>query len=83
MRACGAAAVLDYSKGDVFAKVAAEAAAQGPWDFVLDCVSSADARDQATQKQSKRREQKHNLAHAAQPSQTKTKGRFLPAAAEL
>lgn len=44
---CGAHAVLAYDDGDVYAAIAADAAAHGAYDFVLDCVSSADARDVA------------------------------------
>ena len=45
---CGADSVLTYDEDDVYEKIAADAAAAGaPYDFVLDCVSSADARDQA------------------------------------
>jgi len=40
---CGAAAVVDYSQDDCIARIAA----LGPYDLVLDCVSSADARDKA------------------------------------
>ena len=44
---CGANTVLSYDDGDVYDKLARDVAASGPFDFVFDCVSSADARDQA------------------------------------
>ena len=44
---CGAGAVLSYDDGDVFAKISEDAKANGKYDFVLDCVSSADSRDAA------------------------------------
>ena len=44
---CGADAVLTYDDGDVFNKIAADVASVGAYDFVLDCVSSADPRDSA------------------------------------
>jgi NADPH:quinone reductase-like Zn-dependent oxidoreductase len=47
--ACGAGAVLDYREGDVLELVRANAARHGAFDVVFDTVSSADARDQASQ----------------------------------
>ena len=44
---CGAHAVLAYDEGDIYEQLRAAAAAHGAWDLVLDCVSSADARDRA------------------------------------
>ena len=43
---CGAEAVIDYSDGDVFEKIALECAAHGAYDMVLDCVSSASSVDE-------------------------------------
>ena len=43
---CGASVVLTYDTGDVFEKIAADAVQHGAYDLCIDCVSSADARDQ-------------------------------------
>ncbi len=44
---CGAADVVDYGTDDCIARIAA----LGPYDLVLDCVSSADARDKLCRNQ--------------------------------
>jgi NADPH:quinone reductase-like Zn-dependent oxidoreductase len=49
VKACGAGAVLDYRQGDILDLVRANAAQHGAFDVVFDTVSSADARDQASQ----------------------------------
>eukprot|EP01052_Picozoa_sp_SAG31_P034431 SAG31_NODE_4024_length_3655_cov_1.557087_1_plen_231_part_00 len=44
---CGASVVLDYtSETDIFDQIKGECGRHGPWDVVLDCVNSADSRDQ-------------------------------------
>ncbi|KAJ1460616.1 hypothetical protein M885DRAFT_593387 [Pelagophyceae sp. CCMP2097] len=45
VRYCGAAKVLDYTKCEVFEELKADVAVHGPFDVVLDCVSSNDSRD--------------------------------------
>ena len=47
VRECGARTVLDYRGGDIFEKISTEAATRGAFDMVLDCVNSADSRDQS------------------------------------
>ena len=44
---CGAHCVVSYDDGDAIARIAEDAKEHGAYDFVLDCVSSADARDVA------------------------------------
>lgn len=45
VRRCGATTVVDYTDGDVVEKLTAAVAARGPFDVVLDTVSSSDPRD--------------------------------------
>jgi len=47
VKSCGAASVLDYTKGAIFKKIRSEAEKNGAFDIVLDCVNSADSRDQS------------------------------------
>ena len=42
----GAEKVISYGDGDVFEKIVKEAESGGKFDIVLDCVNSADSRDQ-------------------------------------
>jgi NADPH:quinone reductase-like Zn-dependent oxidoreductase len=50
VKQCGASTVIDYSAegSSVFNTLLAEATKNGPFDLILDCVSSADSRDKAT-----------------------------------
>ncbi|GMH67006.1 hypothetical protein TrLO_g5357 [Triparma laevis f. longispina] len=43
----GAKTVLDYREGDIFEKIKKNAEEFGAYDLILDCVNSADSRDQA------------------------------------
>jgi len=47
VKRCGASVVFDYRREHIFDNFATDAKTNGLFDLVLDCVSSADARDQA------------------------------------
>ncbi|GMH96343.1 hypothetical protein TrST_g1423 [Triparma strigata] len=46
VKSIGASTVLDYRSGDIFSSIKSDATANGGYDLILDCVNSADSRDQ-------------------------------------